>query len=249
MADDDDERGPRSPWSRATTMASGVFLLLLVAAGLVIVIVKPGGGQGHTATQQQVVTTVGGSNPSTTAKTESTGCSLPSGSQSVPSGSPPDGTSWGQIGGMSVPQAPDSLGPQRTANGWSTCFAHSPSGALLAAWNFWAEGTAKPSGQVYSHLAINVPKAALATKTNENETAGGSVQIVGYLYQSYSAHEAKINLVLQGPQGILEAVSTPMVWVDADSDWRYEFPPNGVPATLRLQGTSVSSPYVSWSAF
>lgn len=236
-----------SPWASPWTVLAGVFLLILIAAGVVIVAIHPGGSS-KPAPQKQVVATAtspAGTN-SSTKKASATGCSLPAGSQAVPSVSPPAGTSWETVGAMSVPQAPKTLGPQRTSGVWNTCFAHSPSGALLAALNFYAEGSAEPSGKVYAKLAVNVPAAALKTRADE-ATGVGKLQIAGYKYDAYTSHEARISVVVQGPHGALEAVVTPMVWTG--SDWRYDFPPNGVPNMEVLQETTLTPPYVTWSDF
>jgi hypothetical protein len=143
---------------------------------------------------------------------------------------------------MEVPEAPKTLGPERTHGVFNTCFAHSPAGALLAALNFWSEGTAAPSGEVYRHLAVNVPAAAL--RTSSRLDSSGPVQWAGYKYDSYSSSKAQVSVVLQGPRGKLVAFVTPMLWVNGD--WRYSFPQGGVPA---LETIPDLTGYVSWSDF
>jgi hypothetical protein len=241
----------RSPWGSPLTLFSGVFIFLLIAAGVVVVIAHHGHNtktaQG-TGTQTQVVvgkstTTASVSTSTPTSTTVATSCSLPAGNQAIPSGSPPAGTTWAIVGSMSTPQAKQTLGPQQTDGVFNTCFAHSPSGALLSAINFWAEGTAAPSGQVYKHLASGAPAIAL----KQTYSAAGELQLAGYDYERYSSSLATITVALQGAQGALEAVVTQMVWVNGD--WRYKFPANGVPSSERLQGTTVESPFIPWSNF
>ena len=99
---------------------------------------------------------------------------------------------------MQAPQSRQAYGPQRTNGVWNTCFAHSPSGALLAALNFWAESTAAPSGEVYRHLAIDVPSQALKTTSRLDDE--GPVQFAGYKYQSYSSSTAQVIVVIKGPR-------------------------------------------------
>ena len=143
---------------------------------------------------------------------------------------------------MQAPQAPSTLGPQRSSDVWNMCFAHSPSGALLAAFNLWAEGTAAPSGDVYRHLAVDVPSQAYRTATRLDDQ--GPVQFAGYRYQSYTPAVAQILIVVQGPQGKLGSFATTMRW--AGRDWRYLFPPEG---QLAVQIIPDLSGYVQWSAF
>lgn len=232
------ESEEQSPWARPSVLISGAFLLLLVLAGILIAVLGGGSTEHHAqATAQPPAPQrpkISGANPN--------GCSLPAGNQTVPYASPPAGTQWGQVGSMSAPQAPSVFGPQRVNTVWNYCFAHNPAGALLAAFNFWAEGTAAPSGQVYRHLAIDVPAAAYPTSTRLD--SDGPVQFAGYKYQSYDPSDATVVIVIRGPQGGLEAVSTEMRWVH--NDWRYSFPSNGTPA---LQQIGDLSGYVQWSAF
>jgi hypothetical protein len=250
-----DEDKERSPWGSPLTLFSGVFILLLIAAGVVVVVAHHGHkattAQG-TGTQTQVVVgkstaTSSPSTPAPTSTTVSTACSLPAGSQAIPSGSPPAGTTWGVVGSMSTPQAKQTLGPQHTDGVFNTCFAHSPAGALLAAINFWAESTAAPAGIVYKNLAVDVPAAALKTTTDTFTGQGGSLQLAGFEYQSYASSRALISVVLQGQHGALEAVVTPMVWVNGD--WRVQFPVSAAFSEQVLQGSTVTSPYVPWSDF
>ena len=164
------------------------------------------------------------------------------GSQAIPLAAPPPGTTWNQVGSMQAPQAPSILGPERTNGVWNTCFAHSPNGALLAAFNLWAESTAAPSGEVYRHLAIDVPTQAYRTASRLDDQ--GPVQFAGYKYQSYTPSAAQVLIVVRGPQGKLGAFATTMRWVG--SDWRYAFPPGG---QLSLQVIPDLTGYVQWSAF
>src|SRR5947209_380501 len=144
-----------SPWNRPSVLLSGAFLLLLILAGIIIAI--SGGGGGHHTTSTPPATQGPTSNSSTTPTVSSTACTLPAGDQTIPAASPPAGTTWNQVGSMQAPQAPSTLGPQHTNGVWNTCFAHSPSGALLAAFNLWAEGTAADPNQVFHRLAIGAP--------------------------------------------------------------------------------------------
>ena len=238
MSTPPDEQHEQSPWSRPGVLISGAFLLALILAGILVAV---SGGGGHhnthsTAQQPAASTTTPTSNP-----TSSTACTLPPGSQAIPSSSPPVGTQWATVGSMQVPQAPNLYGPQRTHGVFNTCFAHSPSGALLAALNLWAETTAADPSQVFQKLAVGAPKNL---GNNSRLDASGPVQFAGYRYDSYTPTQATIAVVIKGAQGKLVAAVTPMRWVG--TDWRYVFPPNGTPS---LQVISDLTGYVPWSDF
>ena len=141
-----------------------------------------------------------------------------------------------------MPQAPGTLGPQQTSGVWNTCFAHNPTGALLAAINLWAEGTttATPS-EVFQRLAVGAPANV---GSNVRLDDAGPVQFAGYKYDSYTAPDAQISVVLQGPQGKLVAFVTSMQW--NGSDWKYVFPSRGVPP---IEVIPDLTGYVPWSEF
>jgi hypothetical protein len=238
-----DEYGEeRSPWSKPSVMLSAMFLLALLVGGIAFVIFN---GGNSTQSPGGAASKPGGSAPApaTTGQASTTSCALPPGSQAIPSASPPPGTTWNQVGSMQAPQAPSTLGPERTSGVWNTCFAHSPNGALLAAFNLWAEATAAVPSDVFRHLAIRAP-AKLGNNQRLDEAAGGPVQFAGYKYQSYTPSAAEVIVVIKGPKGALEAIGTAMHWVG--SDWRYAFPPGGTPA---LQTLPDLTGYVQWSAF
>ncbi|MGO9955976.1 MAG: hypothetical protein ACLP50_08335 [Solirubrobacteraceae bacterium] len=141
---------------------------------------------------------------------------------------------------MQVPQAPSVYGPEHTNGIWNTCFARSPSGALLAALNFYGEGTAASEGALFEHLAVDYPAAAAAGPTLD---AHGPVQFAGYRYGSYTPSRAVIQVALQGQYGRIVAVVTQMVW--SGSDWRFTTPT----ANASMAVIPDLSGYVPWSDF
>ncbi|MGO9957441.1 MAG: hypothetical protein ACLP50_15975 [Solirubrobacteraceae bacterium] len=243
MAHDQDDETPASPFSSTGFQLSVLFLLVLVVAGIAIALFHGGNGTAKGNQKQVIVST---NSATGTLTTSSTGpCSLQAGSQQVPSGSPPAGVTWSVVGSMSVPQSP-TLGPQHVVNGVDVCFAHNPSGALLAAMNLWAEGT----NRAISHAALFQARAVGAPAsipTSGYVNSGGPVQLAGYQITSYSPSQANVEVVLQGAQDALISVLTPLVW--KGDDWKYVFPTEGVPAMEKLPGTTLGAPYVSWSNF
>jgi hypothetical protein len=219
-------------------LLSGAFLLAVVLLGVVVGAVgnASGGGAARPASPPTAAT-----RPAVSAvAVRGGGCSLPAGSQTVPSDSPPQ-AGWGTVGSMQVPQNPAVYGPQRSSGPWETCFAHDPAGALLAAMNFYAEGTAASPRAVLDRLAVNVTPADM---TGGGLDADGPVQLAGYRYDAYTPAQTQVTIVLQGPEGKLAAVVTVMRWTGAD--WRYLAPADGTPSAEVL---SDLTGYVAWSAF
>jgi len=218
-------------------LLSGAFLLALVLLGIVLATT----GAGHRANSQATGVQAAAEQPPTTqVRASASACSLPAGSQAVPWTSPP-AAQWGTVGSMQVPQNPGLFGPQHTDGPWSTCFAHDPSGALLAAMNLWAEGTAVAPSELVARLAVGAPKNL---GSDVRLGSDGPIQFAGYRYGSYTPAVAEVVVVFRGPEGKLLAVATTMVW--AGEDWKYWFPPDGAPA---MQVLGDLTGYVQWSGF
>jgi hypothetical protein len=226
----------RSPWSRPSLLLSGAFLLALVLLGVIVAVTGGGSGAGRPASAQPAVPA-----PAPTSKAAgASACTLPAGPQAVPAESPPQ-AQWGTVGSVQVPQNPTVYGPQRSNGPWETCFARDPAGALLAAMNLWAEGTAVPPSELFGRLAVGAPKDLGSSAQLDSS---GPVQFAGYRYDSYTPSEARVAIVFRGPEGKLLAVVTSMVW--RDGDWKYVFPANGTPA---MQVIDDLTGYVQWSSF
>jgi hypothetical protein len=223
----------RAYWSRPIGLLSAaVVAVMAVGGGAALVL---GGGGGSAA---RPVTPA----PARVAASRS-GCSLPGSVQAVSSVelSPPAIAGWHQVGNMEVPEAPTTLGPEHESHGWFYCYEHSPGGALLAAIDVWASGTAASATQVARHLAVNVTPRALGS----DELPPG-LSLAGYQYMSYTPREAVIEVVFDVyDRGDVE-VTTPMVWVSGLGDWRLDVPASG------SIGSSVVDPslagYVVWRA-
>ncbi len=228
-----------SEWHKPLWIASAVFLLALAGVVVWLAATKPAKVVGVAArAQPQVVTRA---TPTPNQQT-ATACTLPPGDQTVPYGSQPSGTTWAQVGAMSVPQAPSTLGPQHDDGTWATCFAHSPSGALLAAMSFIAEGTINAPGEVLRRLAVGVPaQLPPCDQGGPLVTTTPTLQIAGYRYESYSGTVAMVSVVLQVPKGYDAAALTMEWWGD---DWRLQFPPGGCAAQKQIPDLTG---YVAWS--
>jgi len=225
----------RSWWTERRFLASAaVIAVLVLGAGLVLVT-----GGGRRAGSRPAVSA---SSPALTATSAGrglaggAGCSLPAGSQSIPPVAPQTG--WQLVGSMAAPSAPATIGPQRTVDGFRVCFAHSPLGALFAAVNFWAEGTAAPAGAVYEHLAADTSLRAQAISAARTDGAGRldaltKVQVAGYALTAYDGATAVITLAFQLSDGAFVSVPTALRW--EDSDWRYVVAAGGtVPGAAQI---------------
>jgi hypothetical protein len=230
----------RSPWvSRGFVFGAALVGLVVVLA--VVLVATRQGAPAHARAARGP-----GSGAVQTVTPVETGseCGLPAGSQTVPS-SPPAVVSWGLVGSMAAPSS-QSVGPGRIVGGFRRCFAHSPTGALFSAVNFWAAGTAYAPSRVYAQLAADTPSRARAVRFSAGDDSrlsdGGQVQLAGFEFNSYSPNDADLSIVLQSTGGQLVTIACTMLW--QQGDWRYEIPPSGAPAAGQIQSLDG---YVAWS--
>ena len=236
----------RSPYSRPGFVASAVLLGMLVLAALFITI---GAATRHHGSR---VAAIGDSTTARAAvKTvEADDCSLPAGSQAVPT--VPPTMRWVTVGQMTSPQAPASFGPQRTQDGIGVCFAHNPTGSLVAAINFFAQATvANPVSLLRTlaaatperHAAIRQARAGGDELLQDSDGDPGSVQVTGYQVVDYTPSQANVNIVLEGPGGELASVECQLDW--EAGDWKFVIPAGG-----QLDSSQVTSMdgFVSWEA-
>jgi hypothetical protein len=212
-------------------VSSACLLAVVVIGGGAALIFRGGGSVPRAATAAPAV-----------VRASSSGCSLPAGNQDVSSVqlSPPAVVGWHQVGNMEVPEAPATLGPEHQSGGWFYCYQHSPGGALLAAIDVWATGTAASAAEVARHLAVNVTPRALGS----DELPPG-LSLAGYQYMTYTPREAVIEVVFDVyDKGDVE-VTTPMVWVRSLGDWRLDVPASGSISSSVVDPSLAG--YVEWS--
>jgi hypothetical protein len=235
-------RSDRSPFGQWGFVLSAATLAVV---GLLALVVAVSGGSASRDSRApgriHSATAAGGRDASAGGLN---GCSLPAGAQQVPTTAP--AADWALVGSMAAPSSPSTVGPQRTADGFRVCFAHSPLGALYAAVNFWAAGTASSPASVYDHLAADTPsrgKVVAQSQGNANRLdSSGPVALAGFEFNAYSPTSADLSVVLQGCSGALVSVACTMVW--QQDDWRYVIPPSGAPVAGQIQSLDG---YVPWS--
>jgi hypothetical protein len=226
-------RARRTYWSKPTGLLSAAAVAVIAIGGGAALILDGGG-----SAMSRPATGAPAAVPAS-----SSGCSLPAGTRDASSVelSPPAIVGWHQVGNMEVPEAPATLGPEHESAGWFYCYQHSPAGALVAAIDVWASGTAASATQVARHLAVNVTPLALGS----DELPPG-LSLAGYQYMSYTPVEAVIEVVFDVyDRGDVE-VTTPMVWVSGLSDWRLDVPASGSISSSVVDPSLAG--YVAWRA-
>lgn len=210
--------------------------------GLALVLVLTvGGGTGQQPSPQPPPAAAGGTTTAHRAGSNSNrppGCHTTATDQTVPR-SPrqiPDNITWHLVNGTAYPTSP-TAGPMLHEGAATYCYAHTPIGALLAAWNIpkrtdGGPNRAQEMAQVAEHSWVpnQYAQQALEMVRNENaaQAGGGSTdsgQLAGFRFVSYTPEMATIALAVQFAehQGKYQVQTVVLRWYQGD--WRYVMQP------------------------
>jgi len=251
-----DGYGQRGFWGRGTITA-GIVLVAVLIAAIALIVVEVGGGSGgsHTAAPKPRSTPTGspeGSSSSTTATTTGTGasCSLPAGNQAVPDYTPA-GITWQIFQTIALPYSP-TYGPQHVSGDIARCYAHDPTGALIAATQLSARVVASPNTDVAEQQVVPGPgRAAFIAKDSQalknqqgGNTPGSFAQFAGFKYVTYTPATAVVELVTQGSNGGYQAEAVTVAWTNGD--WKLVLQPDGSTSPNAFPVTSLAG-FAGWA--
>lgn len=236
------ENTERSPWTRPWFLISAVLVALLAIAGIVLTVLPDDANGRPTPTTSP--TSTPSPSPTAVADGESK-CGLPPGSQAVPA-APPEGATWELFGTFAAPSI-ENIGPGVVdPDGVRSCFAHSPTGALLAAINFWAMTSLDPAVGVDPRLAASTPERdALAEQyatSPPTPSSGPTYQVAGFQIRDYTAHSVVVDVAIRTSTGAVGSLPTPLRW--EDGDWKFVVPASGSTGSGQLPNLTG---YVLWS--
>ncbi|WP_158013636.1 hypothetical protein [Carbonactinospora thermoautotrophica] len=131
---------------------------------------------------------------------------------------------------VAVPSSP-TAGPAVVDGDVARCYAHTPTGALLAAWQIgirylvaddWRTVVAQqvmpgPGRDTYVRLRAQV--------TANSDQPGQYGQVAGFKFVTYTPQVAVIQLVSRFPTGSLQVITATVVW--SDGDWKLQLQPDG----------------------
>ncbi len=261
MSKDKDEKSPYGAGFIAACIVVGAVLI----CGIVIIFAGGGRSTHAIAAAQQPVdaasvqpTDEPASAPATPdggpAPTNSSGsdrrtgsCGLPAGDQAVPAQAPAvDG--WEVSRKVVVPRS-SVYGPGTTdSDGFRHCFAHSPTGAVYAAYSAIA-AIADQSKLVPTVKKLMVPGSATDSLLRQAGADGSSsgmstVQVVGY--RVIDAGPDRVSLMLAMPvESVYMSANLTLVW--HQGDWRLQPPPPGEAVGAPFSQHRDLSDFVKWS--
>lgn len=148
----------------------------------------------------------------------------------LPTAPPPDVT-WELFQGVALPSSP-TAGPRRVDGPVHAGYEHSPTGALLAAVQIPYRMLITPDDGwrpvVDQQLVANSGREiyrANRSKVTDDRPASGYAQLAGFRFITYDPAVAVIGVVNRSSNGVLQAGTRTLRWLDGD--WKVELGPDG----------------------
>lgn len=234
-----------SPASSRKLVFSAVVVGVIVVLGLVLTLMNAFGGVQPTspASPDRPATTAAATSDSPDVSV----CGLDAVQMNGTIHTPP-GATWTLIGTTAAPSITGQGPGQTDEDGYRSCYARTPTGALLAASNVLAMGSQAPLLGQKMTLNSTVPgpgrNAALARPPARPDSSGIRIQIAGFRLLKYDGRAADIDIALRTTTGVTAAQSFALRWVDGD--WKILLAPSGDLPSPMAQLPSLSG-FIPWS--
>lgn len=204
---------PREP-RRWTFVASAMMVGLLVVGAVFVVLSSPGDGESRAEPTRSTPTVVA-------TPTGSDGCKLTDTGQQLPTEAPSD-VDWKLWRGGALPIS-KSAGPGRVdeQTGFTSCYAHTPVGAAMAAMNIvFRMSLAAPDTTIVDQQVAEGPhKADLREIISEYDPPEDSIaQIAGFQVSSYDKSQALVDIAVGDAR--IGYIHTKKLMTWQDGTWR-----------------------------
>ena len=237
---DEDERSPG-----ARRIAAAVAIAAIVALGLFLAVSNLLGGDPQPAPPATGAPTPTTATPSPAS--EASVCGLTAVEMTGTVNAAPK-TTWTLVGTTAAP-AVDGHGPGTIDpdDGYLSCYARTPTGALVAAGNYSAIGSYAPLRQRFYEDAIvpGVGQDAVLSKPIEGASDGGvRVQIAGFRVLRYDGNQADVDLAFLTSKGAIGAMVVNLQW--SGGDWKIRLAADGSELSPAVQLPSLAG-YIPWA--
>lgn len=248
MSETTPDKNERNPFTRPGFILSAALIVALLA-GVAVIAFLPGGNDEPDAGATAPTSAASETQTAEAAADESI-CGLP-GNDASALGSAPE-SDWELVGTTVVPTAPETIGPGIvSADGFRSCFAQTPAGALFAAANLVGLGSVQDL-EIQRKLTeqLVVPsvgqQAALEDLADRDpsSSSGNSIQISGFRLLSYTDEAANVDIAFTTENGAMGHATIPLRWMDGD--WKAEIADNGQLLDEPTQLNDLSD-YIPWS--
>ncbi|MHA7224107.1 hypothetical protein ACX80S_17620 [Arthrobacter sp. RHLT1-20] len=229
MSESTESSTERSPFTKPGFIISAALVIALIAAVVVIFFLPKADSTAQPAPASSSADVSSAPAKSADAAGKSV-CGLPSSTETALGAAPK--SRWELVGKMATPTDPKTFGPGVTdRDGFRSCFANSPTGALYAAANIIALGSSGTQDELKLADKLLVPgpgrDAAITEAKTRTSTAGSgeTAQVSGFLLKSYSPAEADVDLAIKLPNGALAHSVLSLRWVAGD--WKVKASDDG----------------------
>ncbi|MEU4924619.1 hypothetical protein AB0G29_35360 [Streptomyces parvus] len=227
MGTDPTAETPGGPFGSRLWQISGLFLLgLVLLAGVTIAVQRPGGDDqgapaapGPTASASTSAAPDGGTGE----------CPEPAVSEDLPRTAPD--ARWELTRTVALPVS-ETAGPARVDGDVARCYAHSPTGALIAAAQISARYVvAEDWARVVKEQTYGAGQQPLLEQRTAYEKTAEPVapvpgelgQVAGFQFVTYTPQTAVLQLVNRfGDSGVMQATTITLRW--HKGDWQMELP-------------------------
>jgi hypothetical protein len=237
-----------NPFTKPGFIIAAALVVALIAATLVIFLIPKREGTAQPTPAPAESSSTSTRSPSASAAAGASVCGLPASSETALGAAPE--TKWELVGRTAAPTEPKSIGPGTTApNGFRSCFAQSPTGALYAAANMVALGGLSDTGiqkELIEKLVVPGPgrDAALKDIRIPSSSDSSSIQIRGFVIKAYSPTAAHVDLAFATPTGEYGHGVLPLKWTNGD--WKVEISDSGELLNDVAQISDLSK-FIPWS--
>ncbi len=156
---------------------------------------------------------------------------------------------WSMVGTIAAPTV-DGQGPGVIDDdGFRSCFAHTPTGAVVAGFNLAAMGGYPPVRGRFNAEAIAPGPgrdAVLANPAPQGDASGGlRLEFAGFRVLRYTGQQADLDLALLSSTGQMFGFTLYLQW--AEGDWKARLADDGSDLSAVSPISSLAG-YVAWSA-
>ncbi len=155
---------------------------------------------------------------------------------------------WSMVGTIAAPTV-DGQGPGVVEDdGFRSCFAHTPTGAVVAGYNLAAMGSYDPVRSRFNAEAIAPGPgrdAGLVDPPQGGASGGPRLEFVGFRVLRYTGQQADLDLVLLSSTGQMFGFTAYLEW--AEGDWKVRVADDGSDLSSVSPISSLSG-YVAWGA-
>lgn len=236
-----------NPFTKPGFIIAAALVVALIAAAVVIFLLPKGQDNAQPAPGTAVSANPATASPSATAVAGKSFCGLPSSTETALGAAPK--SKWELVGKIAAPTDPKTFGPGVTdEDGFRSCFAKSPTGALYAATNILAMGSSGDpvlNRKATDQLLMPGPGRDIArADSSSKSTSNSTVQFRGFVIKSYSPSAANVDIAFQTDKGLLGHAVLPLQW--ADGDWKLAIADSGQLINEIAQLRDLSG-FIPWS--